>query len=327
MIRRRQLVAIPAAALLAGIATRALAQLDFVRIINGFPAGGTADTTSRRVAEKLAGTSYSRNAGVVENRTGAGGRIACEVVKAAPADGSVLLLTPYACMAIYPHVYAKLNYDPMRDFVPVSTGTVMTHALAVGPSVPAEVKSVKAFLAWAKANRQVASYGSPGSGITPHFIGALLGLTAGVELQHVPYRGSVPAVTDMVAGQVAATFTPLGDVLANYRAGKCRILAHSGAARSPYAPQAPTFAEEGFPELTAEEWFGFYAPAGTPAAVVNAANAAINAALKEKSVTESLEVMGLLARGSTPAEMARSHKQEFDRWAPIIRRIGFRAES
>ncbi|MBT2334960.1 Bug family tripartite tricarboxylate transporter substrate binding protein [Variovorax paradoxus] len=328
MIGRRELVGLPAAALLAAIANRAIAQpRELVRIVNGFPPGGTADTCSRRVAERIGGTIYSRNPGIVENRAGAGGRIACEVVKAAPADGSVLLLTPYACMAIYPHIYSKLSYDPMKDFVPVSTGTVMTHALTVGPLVPPEVQSVKSFLHWAKANPAAANYGSPGAGITPHFIAALLGLNAGVELNHIPYRGSVPAVSDMIAGQVAATSTPTGDVLANYRAGKCRILATTGAERSAFAPQVPTFAEQGFPELTAEEWFGFYAPAKTPPEVVAMANAAINAALNDKSVGESLAVMGLQARGSTSAEMARSHKEEYERWRPIIKRIGFKAES
>ena len=328
MIQRRTLVSVSGAALLASIGRGAFGQPhDFVRIVNGFPAGGTADTCSRRVAERIAGTSYSRSGGVVDNRAGAGGRLACEAVKSAPADGSVLLLTPYACMAIYPHIYAKLAYDPQNDFVAVSTAAIMTHALAVGPAVPAEVKSVKAFLAWARANPQQANYGSPGAGITPHFIGALLGLTAGVRLDHVPYRGSVPAVTDMIGGQIAATFTPSGDVLANHRAGKCRILAHSGATRSSYAPQVPTFAEEGFPELTAEEWFGFYAPARTPASVVSMASTVINAALSEPVVVDALAVMGLQARGSTPAEMARSHREEFDRWGPIIRKVGFKAES
>ncbi|MBT2323675.1 Bug family tripartite tricarboxylate transporter substrate binding protein [Variovorax paradoxus] len=328
MIHRRTLMSWSGAALLTTVGRLAVAQPhDIVRIVNGFPAGGTADTCSRRVAERIAGISYSRGGGVVDNRAGAGGRIACEVVKTAPADGSVLLLTPYACMAIYPHVYTKLGYDPQNDFVAVSTAAIMTHALAVGPAVPAEVKSVKAFLAWARANPQQANYGSPGAGITPHFIGALLGLTAGVRLDHVPYRGSVPAVTEMIGGQIAATFTPTGDVLANHRAGKCRILAHSGATRSSYAPQVATFAEEGFPELTAEEWFGFYAPARTPASMVSAASMVINAALKDNVAVESLAVMGLQARGSTPAEMARSHREEFERWGPIIRRVGFRAES
>lgn len=297
------------------------------KIINGFPAGGTADSTSRRVAEKLGGTAYARNAGVVENKPGAGGRIACEVVKSAPPDGATLLLTPYSCMSIYPHIYSKLTYDPFTDFVPVSMGAVMTHALTVGPLVPASVKTVKEFLAWAKANPKDASYGSPAAGSTPHFLAALLGISNGVELKHVPYRGSLPAVADLIGGTLASTSTPTGDALANHRAGKIRIIATSGAKRSSFTPDVATYAEQGFPELTTEEWFGFYAPARTPANVVANANAAINAALKDKSVIDSLAVMGLVAQGSTPAEMAKSQQDELTRWGPLVRKVGFTAES
>jgi tripartite-type tricarboxylate transporter receptor subunit TctC len=298
-----------------------------VKIINGFPAGGTADGTSRRVAEKIGGTAYSKNAGVVENKPGAGGRIACEVVKAAPPDGATLLLTPYSCMSIYPHIYSKLSYDPFKDFVPVSMAAVMTHALAVGPLVPASVKTVKDYLAWAKANPKDASYGSPAAGSTPHFLAALLGINNGVELKHVPYRGSLPAVADLIGGQLASSSTPTGDALANHRAGKIRIIATSGAKRTPFTPEVATYAEQGFPELTTEEWFGFYAPARTPASVVASANAAINAALKDKSVIDSLAVMGLAAQGSTPAEMDKSQKEENTRWGPLVKKVGFTAES
>ena len=300
---------------------------DAPKIINGFPAGGTADATSRRVAERLGGTAYAKTAGVVENKPGAGGRIACEVVKSAKPDGSTLLLTPYSCMSIYPHIYSKLPYDPFKDFVPVSMAAVMTHALTVGPMVPASVKTVREYLAWAKANPDKASYGSPAAGSTPHFLAALLGLNNKVDLKHVPYRGSAPAVADLIGGNLASTSTPTGDALANHRAGKVRILATSGAQRTPFTPDVATYAEQGFPELTTEEWFGFYAPAGTPANVVANANAAIGQALKEKSVVDSLALMGLVAQGSTPAEMDKSQKDEFTRWGPLVKQIGFTAES
>ncbi|MGH6627160.1 MAG: Bug family tripartite tricarboxylate transporter substrate binding protein [Burkholderiaceae bacterium] len=306
----------------------ALAQaLESVKIINGFPAGGTADATSRRAGEKIAGSAYSKNPAVVENKPGAGGRIACEVVRAAPADGSTLLLTPYSCTAIYPHIYSKLSYDPFKDFAPVSIAAIMTHALAVGPMVPASVKTVADYLAWAKANPKDASYGSPAAGSTPHFLGALLGIHAGVELKHVPYRGSVPGVTDVIGGQITSMVTPTGDFLANHKAGKLRILATSGAKRTPFTPDVATFAEQGFGFLTTEEWFGFYAPAKTPAAIVSAANAAINQALKDKMVIDSLGTFGLVAAGSTPTEMAKSQQDEYDRWAPLVKKVGFTAES
>jgi tripartite-type tricarboxylate transporter receptor subunit TctC len=297
------------------------------RIINGFPAGGTADACSRRIADRLGGTAYARNPAVVENRVGAGGRIACDVVKAAAPDGSTLLLTPYSCMSIYPHIYSKLSYDPFKDFTPVSIAAVMTHALSVGPMVPASVKTVKDYLAWAKANPDKASYGSPAAGSTPHFLGALLGLNNNVELKHVPYRGSLPAIGDMIGGTLASASTPTGDALTNYKAGKIRILATSGASRSPFVPDVPTYAEQGFPELTADEWFGIYAPARTPAGVIANANAAIQAALKDKAVIDTLAISALLPHGSTPAEMDKSQKDEFVRWGPIVKKIGFTAES
>ena len=203
----------------------------------------------------------------------------------------------------------------------------MTHALAVGPMVPASVKTVKDYLAWAKANPKDASYGSPAAGSTPHFLAALLGLNNGVDLKHVPYRGSLPAVADMIGGSIASTSTPTGDALANHRAGKVRIIATSGAKRTPFTPEVPTYAEQGFPELTTEEWFGFYAPSRTPQNVIINANAAINAALKDKSVIDSLAVMGLVAQGSTPSEMDASQKEEHKRWGPVVKKIGFTAES
>lgn len=309
-------------------ATDALAQaIDQVKIYYGFPAGSAGDGVARRVGEKLAGSAYTKNVGVVENKPGAGGRIALESLKGSPADGSALALSPWSALAIYPHIYSKLSYDPVKDFAPVSTAAIIHHGLAVGPLVPATVKTVKDYLAWAKANPKDASYGSPAAGSTPHFIGALLGINSGVELKHVPYRGSVPGVTDVVGGQLASMVTPSGDFLQYHRAGRLRLIATSGRERSPFSPDVATFAEQGFAELTTEEWFGFYAPAKTPAPVLAAANAAINAALKEKSVIDSLAATGLIARGSTAEEMATSQKAEFDRWGPLVKKIGFTAES
>ncbi|PTT75124.1 twin-arginine translocation pathway signal protein, partial [Pelomonas sp. HMWF004] len=192
---------------------------------------------------------------------------------------------------------------------------------------PASVTDVKGFIEWAKANPDKANYGSPGAGSTPHFLGALLGLGQGVELRHVPYRGSVPGVTDVVGGQIAAMVTPTGDFLTFQRAGKLRVLATSGRSRLPFASDIPTFAEQGFGDLTTEEWFGFYAPARTPAAMITAANTAINAALKEKSVIDGMVAVGLIAQGSTVDAMARSQRAEFERWGPLIKRIGFTADS
>jgi tripartite-type tricarboxylate transporter receptor subunit TctC len=304
-----------------------LLPIDQVKIICGFPAGGTADTTSRRVGDKWAGSAYARNPALVENKTGAGGRIAIEAVKNAAPDGSTLLLSAYSMLLIYPHIYKTLPYDPFKDFAPVAMASVLSHGLAVGPIVPTSVKTVKHFVAWCKANPERANYASPAAGSTPHFLGALLSLNTGVPMTHVAYRGSVPGVTDVIGGQIAAMFTPHGDFLANHRAGKLRILATSGKSRSPFVPEVATFAEQGFPDLTVEEWFGFFAPAKTPASVVAAANTAINQALKDKSVIDSLALQGLLPLGGSSDDMAKDMRRQYDYWGPVVKRIGFSAES
>ena len=262
-MQRRQFTKAGIAASILGVsyAQPTLAQsqmpLEHVKFYFGFPAGSSGDIVARRVGDKIAGSAYAKNGAVVENKPGAGGRIALDVLKPMPADGSHLTLTPYSMLSLYPHVYAKLGYDAFKDFVPVSMAAIMYHGLAVGPMVPASVTDVKGFLAWCKANPDKANYGSPGAGSTPHFIGALLGLNNNTDMKHVPYRGSVPGVTDVVGGQIASMVTPHGDFLANHKAGKLRIIGVSGAKRSPFVPEVATFAEQGFPELTVDEWFAF----------------------------------------------------------------------
>jgi tripartite-type tricarboxylate transporter receptor subunit TctC len=320
-----------AAAITTALNPKAFAQsgmpFEQVKILYGFPPGSAGDICARRVGDKFGGSSYTKNNGIVDSKPGAGGQIALNLLKAAPADGSVIAMTPFSAISLYPHIFKNLQYKPFEEFQPIGTASMIHHGLAVGPMVPATVKTVKDFLAWAKANPAQASYGSPAAGSTPHFIGALLGLNTNTDLKHVAYRGSVPGVTDVVGGQIAAMVTPHGDFIANHKAGKMRIIATSGKTRSPFVPEVATFAEQGFPELTVEEWFGFYAPAKTPANVVAAANAAINAAIKDKSVMDSFTVVGLIPFGGTPAEQLRSQTVEFERWGPLIKRIGFSVDS
>jgi tripartite-type tricarboxylate transporter receptor subunit TctC len=241
-------------------------------------------------------------------------------------DGSVIVLSQVSAFSIYPHIYSKLPYQA-KDFEPISIGAIMHHGLAVGPAVPAEVKTLKDFLAWCKNNPDKASFGSPGAGTQPHLLGALLGLRSGIKLSHVPYRGTAPAVSDLAGGQIAAVMGPSGDFLSYYKAGKLRVLGTSGPQRNPYLPNVPTFAEQGFNDLTAEEWFGFYANAKTPLDVRQRAHAAIVTALKSDALKESVGVVGLIATSSTPEEMARSQQAEFERWGPLVKQIGFTAES
>ncbi|KOC20015.1 twin-arginine translocation pathway signal protein [Comamonas testosteroni] len=326
-IRRQFLQTLGSGAALCALSPlSALAQVHAqVKILYGFPAGGFGDSVARRVAERMGTTSYSKVA-YVDNRPGAGGRIALEALKTSQADGSVLALAPVSAMSVYPHIYPRLSYRP-EDFKPVSIGAVMFIGLAVGPAVPAEVKTLKDFLAWAKANPGKANYGSPGSGTLPHLLGALLGMRSGVPLNHVPYRGVVPSITDLVGGQIAATMNPSGDYLQYIKKGHLRVLATTGKKRSPYLPDVPTFIELGYPDVTAEEWYGFYAPAKTSDATIANANTAIVEALKNKSVIDSLALGGLVAHGSTPQDMAADQKAEYERWGALVKQIGFTAES
>lgn len=324
--RRQVIQSAGASALLASIGQSTFAQsLESVKIVTGFTAGGTSDTICRRVADKLR-TGYARNA-VVENKTGAGGQIAIQSMKGAPADGSVMLQTPMSMLGIYPHIYKKLPYDPVADVLPVSLGCTFDFGFAVGPSVPASVKTVPDFLAWCKANPGQANFGSPAAGSVPHFIGTLLGRGAGVDLKHVPYRGTQPAILDMIGGQLPAVSGPVGEFTQHVAAGKCRLIGTSGAKRNKFAPTVTTYTEQGLKDMAFNEWFGFYLPAGATTATVQRLNAALRSALAAPDVVEGLAAMGLEAASSSPAELAAMLKADTERWGPLVKAIGFSADA
>ncbi|MGV3573499.1 MAG: Bug family tripartite tricarboxylate transporter substrate binding protein [Ramlibacter sp.] len=326
-ITRRQLLqSTGASALLAGIGQSAFAQaqIDTAKIITGFAAGGTSDTICRRVAQKLQGD-YAK-AAVVENKTGAGGQIAVQTVKSAAPDGATILQTPTSILTIYPHIYKKLPYDPATDLTPVTLGCVFDFGFAVGPAVPASVKTVPEFLAWVKSNPAGGNFGSPAAGSTPHFLGALVGKNGGVDLKHAAYRGTQPAMLDLLGGNISAVSGPIGDITQHLASGKVRILATSGTKRSRFAPDVPTFAEQGMKDLAHSEWFAFFLPAGASAATVNRLNAAMKNALAQKDVIEGLNGFGLEAMSSTPAELAELLKRDTAKWAPIVKQVGFSAD-
>ena len=314
-------VLLPALALPA----RAQATLDTVKIITGFPPGGSSDTLCRRVAAKLV-PGYARSA-VVENRTGAGGQIAIQGVRSLPPDGATLLQTPMSMLGVYPHIYRRLAYDPVADLSPVSLGCTFDFGFAVGPTVPAAVRNVADFMAWCKANPAQANYGSPAAGSVPHFIGVLLGRSAGVDIKHVPYRGTQPAILDMIGGQLPAVCGPIGEFTQHVAAGKCRLIAATGTSRNRFAPDTPTLVEQGLRDMAFSEWFGFFLPGKAPADVVQRANAALRAALADKETIDGLAVMGLEAKSSTPGELAALLDADTRRWGPIVKAIGFTAES
>ena len=310
------------------ISGRAFAQgspLEVVKVITGFTPGGTSDAICRRVAARMQ-PGYGKSV-VVENRSGAGGQIAIQAVKSMPNDGSVILQTPMSMLGIYPHIYKKLNYDPVADLTPVSQGAVFDFGFAVGPAVPTSVKTMPEFLAWCKANPAQANFGSPASGSTPHFVGVLAGRSAGIELKHVPYRGTQPAILDMLGGQVQAVSGPVGEFTQHVASGKCRLLATTGTQRNKFAPTVPTMLEQGLKDMAFSEWFGFYLPAKALQDVVSRANAALRSALAAPETIEGLELMGLESRSSTPAELAGLLKADYERWGPLVKAIGFTADS
>jgi tripartite-type tricarboxylate transporter receptor subunit TctC len=327
-ISRRHLIqSAGASAFLASLGQQALAQaqVENLKIVTGFAAGGTSDNTCRRVGTRLTG-SYARNV-VVENKTGAGGQIAIQYAKTQPADGSVLLQSPTSMFTIYPHIFKKLPYDPLADVSPVSLACVFDFGFAVGPQVPASVKNLADFVAWAKANPTQANFGSPAAGSTPHFVGALLGIKAGIDLKHVAYRGTQPAMQDLLGGQIAAVSGPIGDITQHLATGKVRILATSGSKRNRFAPDVPTYAEQGYKDLTHSEWFAFWLPPKADAALVARMNGALKAALASKDVIDGLATFGLEAMSSSAAELADLLRQDTGKWAPIVKTIGFSADA
>jgi tripartite-type tricarboxylate transporter receptor subunit TctC len=277
------------------------------------------------VAQKLQGD-YAR-AAVVENKTGAGGQIAVQTVKAAAPDGATILQTPTSILTIYPHIYKRLAYEPLVDLTPVTLGCVFDFGFAVGPAVPASVKTVDDFVAWVKADQKGANFGSPAAGSTPHFIGALLGKAAGVDMKHAAYRGTQPAMLDLVGGNLSAVSGPVGDLTQHLPTGKVRILATSGSKRNRFVPDVPTFAEQGFQSLTHSEWFAFFLPAKANPELVTRLNASMKNALAHKDVVDGLATFGLEAMSSTPAELGDLIRRDTAKWAPIVKQVGFTADT
>ena len=324
-IDRRQFIHGTAAFALGSAAFPAFAQdLESTRVIIGFAPGGTIDLVGRRVADKLQ-PGFARNA-IVENRTGAGGQIAVQAVKAAPPDGATVLLTPTSPMSLHLYTYKKLAYDPVAEFTPVSGAAMFDYALAVGPMVPATVKTLQEFMAWCKANPNQSNFGSAGQGSAAHFIGSALGRAANVDLRHIAYRGSQPALADMVGGQLAAVVGPTGEFMSNVKAGRLRLLGTSGPKRGRFTPDTPTLAEQGASNLAYVGWFGFFLPAKAAPDVVQRLNESIRAALTSPDVVESLAGAYMEPMPTAPAQLASMLKTETEFWAGLVKSVGFSPE-
>lgn len=293
------------------------------KLLVGYPAGGTLDTTARQLAEawRKQGRRY-----IVDNRAGAAGRIANSQLKRERPDGGTLLCTHASALTIYPHVYARLMYDPAADLLPVSPLVAATCAFAVSSAVPLSVRDVQTFVDWVRRTPGSATYASPAAGSLAHFLGYQLGDAGGLKLQHVGYRGSAPAMQDLIGGQIPAYFGFVADFLPYLQQGKIRILGVSGEKRSPFLPQTPTFIEQGFPKIRGAETYGIFAPPGTPESAVQALHASMVAASKDPALRKAFEQVGLETVTLAPGEYAKQLQREREYWAPVVRASGFRSE-
>lgn len=311
-----------ATALAATLPLAALAQDAPAKILVGFPAGGSFDTIARVLAEKLK-TELNRPV-VVDNKPGAGGRIAVDVLKAAPADGSVMMLGPDALRALYPFTFKKLSYDPVKDLVPV--GTVSEFAFAMASGTEPKVNTMAEFVAWAKKNPEKANFGIPARGAPHHFFGLVLGDAVGVKMVDVPFQGSAPMATALMGGHISSSIDVLSSLVEGHKAGKLKVLAVSSAQRDPQLPDVPTFAEAGYPAITGMGFNALYAPAGTPAAMVSQWNKAVTKVLAMPEVKDRLLAMGFHPVGQSPEELAMRGVNAAKRWEPVIKASGFSAD-
>ncbi|MBT2303160.1 twin-arginine translocation pathway signal protein [Variovorax paradoxus] len=288
------------------------------------PGGSIPDLVARAVADQLFVTLGLR--AVVDNRPGAAGQISVSALKGAAADGSTLLLAQGAIATVYPYLYAKLAYDPAVDLQPVSLASEMLLGLAVGPAVPREVTTLADFIAWIRNHPERANIGSPGTGTLPHLLEAMLFRKEGVAWQHVAYSGGPPAVIDLLGGQIAALALPEGLLRQHHAAGRVRVLATSGPARSTYLPEVPSFVEQGHPEFVVKEWFAFFASGRVQKATVEATSAVVRQTIARPELSAAFAQAGMTPASSSPATLSARIISEQQYWQPVLRANEIRAD-
>ncbi len=288
-----------------------------IRIIVPFPAGGTTDILARAIGQKL--NEQFKQLVIVDNRPGAGANIGAELAAKSPPDGYTLFGMS-TIHAVNPSLYAKLSYDPVRDFSPITNVAATSQIFCVHPSLP--VKSVKAFITYARAKPGELNYSSAGNGSQPHLTGELFKTMTGVNIVHVPYKGAPPAMVDLLAGQVALTFATAPSAVPHVRSGKLRALGVSTATRIKALPDVPTIAEAGVPGFEAAGWNGLVAPANTPAAIIERLHGAIVKIVDEPAMTRYLADQGADPWTMTPAQYADYIKTEVAKWAKVVKASG-----
>jgi len=292
-----------------------------IRMIVPYPPGGPTDVLGRIVAQKLS-ESLGQQV-VVENRPGASGMIGSELVAKAAPDGYTLL-TNASIHVINPSLYPKMNFDVLRDFAPVSLIAQVPLILVVNPALP--VKSVSELIALGKAQPNRLNFASSGNAAAPHLAGESFKIATGMQMQHVPYKGSAPAVADLMGGQVQLMFDSMPSAMPHVKSGKIRALAVTTAKRSPTVPDLPTVAESGVPGFDISTWYGVWAPAGTPKDIVNKVAAEMAKVLQQPAVRERLAALGAEPAGNTPEEFAAYCQSELAKWSRIVRQSGAKAD-
>ena len=293
-----------------------------VRLIVGFAPGGANDLVARAVATRLSPRLGQQV--VVENRAGAGGNIATELVARAAPDGYTLLLASVASFAMSPALLGKVPFDPISDFAPVTQAAIVTSLLSVHPSVPA--RNLKQLVALAKARPGSINYATPGTGSIAHLASELLWITAGIKMNHVPYKGGGPAVADAIAGHVEAMYSLISTQTPHVRSGRLRALAVSSGKRSSALPDVPTVAESGYPGFEASGWLGLAFPAKTPRAIVERLHRESAAVINSKEVQDQLADLGLDAEASDPAAFHALIRSDHARWDRVVRAAGLRKQ-
>jgi tripartite-type tricarboxylate transporter receptor subunit TctC len=286
-----------------------------IRLVVPFPPGGSTDVLARRLAEGL--RERLGQTVIVENRGGAGGTIGSEFVAKSAPDGYTLLMGVTGSHGVAPSLYPNLGYQPERDFAPISLLVSAPLVLVVNPEVPA--KTLKDFIALAKAQPDTLTYGTPGNGTSMHLTGVTFDLQAGTKLIHVPYKGSAGALTDLLSGQIKSMFGDLLVVLPQIRAGKINALAVTSKDRNPLLPDVPTMAEAGLPGFEVLSWQGLFAPAGTPPAVVERLSKEVRAVMESKDVKDFFAAQGFQVGATTPAEFTSFVGSEVKRWGEIVK--------
>jgi tripartite-type tricarboxylate transporter receptor subunit TctC len=287
-----------------------------LKILVGFPPGGSADVIARLVADALRD---DFNPVVVDNKPGAGGRIALNMVKVAKPDGQTVIVLPSGPMVLFPHVYKKLDYDAVKDFTPVSQIARFQFGVVSGPST--NVKNVAEMIAKAKSDPGNASYGTPGAGTLPHFMGVLMEQSAGISLNHVPFQGGAPANNALLGGHIGYKFDVVSETAEFHRTGKARIIAVTGSQRDPQVPEVPTLKESGV-NMEATAWFAMYGPAGLKGEALNRLEKAMMKLARDPAIKDKMVKLGLEPIGSNSADLAAAQKADLARWEKPIKATG-----